>query len=213
MAKIKILQEDQSYTFRYYFELPYETDDILAEFDYSLSLSHLSLPKTTRELERIPELKQRIDDVLPFISLSNETARRETLVSPIMLEVIRYCHCKMRIEYPLNVNNWLKGNLDYLLRSRSTPEEPSQNNLLVIEAKKDDLTRGFTQLAVELIALSHIEERNILYGAVTIGDVWRFGKLDRDRKQITQDLNLFKIPDDLDPLIRVIVGILEEVVP
>ena len=213
MAKIKILQEDQSYTFRSYFELPYETDDILAEFDYSLSLSHLSLPKTTRELERIPELKQRIDDVLPFISLSNETARRETLVSPIMLEVIRYCHCKMRIEYPLNVNNWLKGNLDYLLRSRSTPEEPSQNNLLVIEAKKDDLTRGFTQLAVELIALSHIEERNILYGAVTIGDVWRFGKLDRDRKQITQDLNLFKIPDDLDPLIRVIVGILEEVVP
>ena len=213
MAKIKILQEDQSYTFRYYFELPYETDDILAEFDYSLSLSHLSLPKTTRELERIPELKQRIDDVLPFISLSNETARRETLVSPIMLEVIRYCHCKMRIEYPLNVNNWLKGNVDYLLRSRSTPEEPSQNNLLVIEAKKDDLTRGFTQLAVELIALSHIEERNILYGAVTIGDVWRFGKLDRDRKQITQDLNLFKIPDDLDPLIRVIVGILEEVVP
>ena len=213
MAKIKILQEDQSYTFRYYFELPYETDDILAEFDYSLSLSHLSLPKTTRELERIPELKQRIDDVLPFISLSNETARRETLVSPIMLEVIRYCHCKMRIEYPLNVNNWLKGNLDYLLRSPSTPQEPSQNNLLVIEAKKDDLTRGFTQLAVELIALSHIEERNILYGAVTIGDVWRFGKLDRDRKQITQDLNLFKIPDDLDPLIRVIVGILEEVVP
>ncbi len=213
MAKIKILQEDQSYTFRSYFELPYETDDILAEFDYSLSLSHLSLPKTTRELERIPELKQRIDDVLPFISLSNETARRETLVSPIMLEVIRYCHCKMRIEYPLNVNNWLKGNLDYLLRSRSTPEEPSQNNLLVIEAKKDDLTRGFTQLAVELIALSYIEERNILYGAVTIGDVWRFGKLDRDRKQITQDLNLFKIPDDLDPLIRVIVGILEEVVP
>lgn len=213
MAKIKILQEDQSYTFRSYFELPYETDDILAEFDYSLSLSYLSLPRTTRELERIPELKQRIDDVLPFISLSNETARRETLVSPIMLEVIRYCHCKMRIEYPLNVNNWLKGNLDYLLRSQSTPEEPSQNNLLVIEAKKDDLTRGFTQLAVELIALSHIEERNILYGAVTIGDVWRFGKLDRDLKQITQDLNLFKIPDDLDPLIRVIVGILEGVEP
>ncbi|MCP2727262.1 hypothetical protein [Limnofasciculus baicalensis] len=143
----------------------------------------------------------------------NETARRETLVSPIMLEVIRYCHCKMRIEYPLNVNNWLKGNLDYLLRSRSTPEEPSQNNLLVIEANKDDLTRGFTQLAVELIALSHIEDRNILYGAVTMGDVWRFGKLNRSEKQITQDLNLFKIPDDLDPLIRVIVGILEGVEP
>ena len=36
MAKIKILQEGQSYTFRSYFELPYEADDILAEFNYSL---------------------------------------------------------------------------------------------------------------------------------------------------------------------------------
>ncbi|NER25332.1 MAG: hypothetical protein F6J96_32480, partial [Symploca sp. SIO1C2] len=158
MAKIKILQEDQSYTFRSYFELPYEADDILAELNYSLTRAELSLPQTNHQLASLPELKQKIRTFLPFISLSNETARRETLVSPIMLEVVIYAQCQMRIEYPLNVNNWLKGNLDYLLRST--------NNLLVIEAKKDDLTRGFTQLAVELIALSHIEEQNVFYGAV-----------------------------------------------
>jgi len=200
MAKIKILQEGQSYTFRSYFELPYEADDILAEFDYSLERAELSLPKTTKPLDRLSELQQKIRTVLPFISLSNETARRETLVSPIMLEVICYCQCKMRIEYPLTVNNWLKGNLDYLLRLR--------NNLVVIEAKNDDLTRGFTQLAVELIALSHIEEQNVFYGAVTMGDVWRFGKLERREQQITQDINLFKVPDDLDR-VRVLLGILE----
>ena len=201
MAKIKILQEGQSYTFRSYFELPYEADDILAEFNYSLIKSRLSLPKTTKQLDRLPELKQRIEDILPFISLSNETARRETLVSPVMLEVVRYCQCKMRIEYPLTVNNWLKGNLDYLLKST--------NNLLVIEAKNDDLTRGFTQLAVELIALSYIEEQNVFYGAVTMGDVWRFGKLERSQQQINQDINLFKVPDDLDHLVRILLGILE----
>jgi len=201
MAKIKILQEGQSYTFRSYFELPYEADDILAEFDYSLERAELSLPKTTKPLDRLSELQQKIRTVLPFISLSNETARRETLVSPIMLEVICYCQCKMRIEYPLTVNNWLKGNLDYLLRLR--------NNLVVIEAKNDDLTRGFTQLAVELIALSHIEEQNVFYGAVTMGDVWRFGKLERREQQITQDINLFKVPDDLDSLVRILLGILE----
>ena len=201
MAKIKILQEGQSYTFRSYFELPYEADDILAEFDYSLARAELSLPKTTKQLDRLPELKQKIRTVLPFISLSNETARREILVSPIMLEVICYCQCQLRIEYPLTVNNWLKGNLDYLLRSR--------NNLVVVEAKNDDLTRGFTQLAVELIALSHIEEQNVFYGAVTMGDIWRFGKLERREQQITQDINLFKVPDDLDSLVRVLLGILE----
>jgi len=78
MAKNKILQEDQSYTFRSYFELPYEADDILAEFNYSLLLTYLSLPKTARNLDRLPELKQRIEDILPLIRLSNETARRET---------------------------------------------------------------------------------------------------------------------------------------
>lgn len=203
MAKIKILQEGQSYTFRSYFELPYEAEDILAEFDYSLIKSRLSLPKTTRQLDRLPELRQKIEDILPLISLSNEAARRETLVSPVLLEVIRYCQCQLRIEYTLTVNNWLKGNLDYLLRST--------NSLLVIEAKHDDLTRGFTQLAVELIALSQVEEQNVFYGAVTIGDVWRFGKLERSKQQIVQDINLFKIPDDLNDLVSVLVGILEGV--
>jgi hypothetical protein len=201
MAKMKILQENQSYTFRSYFELPYEADDILAEFNYTLIKSHLSLPQTFRQLTRLSELKERIEDILPFISLSNETARRETLVSPILLEVIRYCQCQLRIEYPLNVSNQLKGNLDYLLRLNQS--------LLVIEAKNDDLTRGFTQLAVELIALSQFEEQNILYGAVTIGNIWQFGKLDSNKKQITQDINLFKIPGDLDNLVNVIIGILE----
>lgn len=201
MSKIKILQEDQSYTFRSYFELPYEADDILAEFGYTLQRAELSLPQTTRQLDHLPQLKQKIRTVLPFISLSNETARRETLVSPILLEVICYCQCQMRIEYPLTINKWLKGNLDYLLRLK--------DNLVVIEAKNDDLTRGFTQLAVELIALSHIEEQNVFYGAVTMGDIWRFGKLDRSQQQITQDINLFKIPDDLDILVRVLLGILE----
>ena len=56
-----------------------------------------------------------------------------------------------------------------------------------------------------------MEEHDIYYGAVTIGDVWRFGKLDPVEQIVTQDINLFKIPDDLDDLTRVIVGILQGV--
>ncbi|NEQ75498.1 MAG: hypothetical protein F6K23_22050 [Okeania sp. SIO2C9] len=203
MPKIKILQEDESYTFRSYFDLPYEADEILAELNYSLVKSRLSLPKTTKILESFSEIQNKLEDILPFVNLSNETARREILVSPILLEIVHYCHCQLRIEYPLKVNDWLKGNLDYLLRS--------QNNLLVIEAKNDDLTRGFTQLAAELIALAEVEENNILYGAVTMGDIWRFGKLDKAEQQITQDINLFRIPEDIKDLGAVLVGILEGV--
>ncbi len=201
MIKRKILQEGREYTFRSYFELPYETDEIVAQFDYSLVKTELSLPHTSREIGEIDYLKQRIRATLPFVGLSSETARRESLVAPVLLDIIRYCQCQLKFEYTLNVNSWLKGNLDYLVQS--------DRELLVIEAKNDDMTRGFTQLAVQLIAMSHIEERDILYGAVTMGDVWRFGKLDRERQTIFQDMNLFKVPDDLEDLFKVIVGILD----
>jgi hypothetical protein len=200
IPKIKILQEDQSYTFSSYFDLPYETDDILREFDYSFIKTELSLPQTDQPIDELLLVKEKMRKVLPLISLSSETARRETLVAPILLEIIAICNCQLKIEYPLRVSDRLKGTLDYLLQFR--------HDLLVIEAKKDDLTKGFTQLAVELIALSQVTEQDIFYGAVTIGNLWQFGKLDKVEKTIYQDLNLFKIPDDLLDLGKVLLGIL-----
>lgn len=202
MTKQKILQEGQSYTFRSYFELPYDIEEILAELGYSFIKKAITLPRTSHPLEKIAELKHKITSFLPLISLNNQTARRETLVSPLLLEIITYCQCQMKIEYPVNVNNWLKGNFDYLLRSRQI--------LLIIEAKNDDLARGFTQLAVELIALSEIEEnKSVFYGSVTTGEIWRFGKLDRQQKQITQDMTLLRIPEDIEEIGHILVGILQ----
>ncbi|MDM3849727.1 MAG: hypothetical protein PT119_07035 [Aphanizomenon gracile PMC627.10] len=201
MPKIKILQEDQSYTFSAYFDLPYETDDILREFDYSFIKTELSLPQTDQPVvNELLLIKEKMRKILPLISLSSETARRETLVAPILLEIIAICNCQLKIEYPLRVSDRLKGTLDYLLQST--------HDLLVIEAKKDDLTKGFTQLAVELIALSEITDQDIFYGAVTTGNLWQFGKLDRIEKTIYQDINLFKIPNDLLDLGKVLLGIL-----
>ncbi|NMG07902.1 hypothetical protein [Brasilonema sp. UFV-L1] len=202
MAKPKILQENRDYTFGSYFEMNYEPDEILAELGYQLIGQLLSLPRTNKELDRLADLQDRIERTLPRVSLTSETARRETLVAPILLEVATYyCDCQLRIEYSLTVNNWLKGNLDYLLRSTQS--------LLVVEAKNDDITRGFTQLAVELIALSKIEEQEVFYGAVTIGEVWRFGILRVNSQQIIEDITLYSLPDDLEELMTILVGIVE----
>lgn len=202
MTKRKILQEGESYTFRSYFEFTHDPEEILGELGYSLQKKAITLPKISHSIEKLSELKQKITSFLPLISLNNETARRETLVSPFLLEIITYCQCQLKIEYTINVNNWLKGNLDYLLRGNQ--------NIVIIEAKNDDLTRGFTQLAVELIALSEIEEnQSVFYGSVTTGEIWRFGKLERQQKQITQDLTLFRVPDDLEELGKILVGILQ----
>ncbi|NEP79985.1 MAG: hypothetical protein F6K39_18545 [Okeania sp. SIO3B3] len=202
MSKHSILQENKSYTFRSYFELSYETDDILAEFDYNFKRARLSLPTSSRQLERLPELRQRIEETLPLVSLSSEAARREILIAPVLLEVARYCQCQLRIEYPLSVNERLKGNLDYLLQSNS--------QLLVIEAKHEDMTRGFTQLAVELIALSEWEpEQNLIFGCVTMGELWIFGILDKKQRLIQQNIDSLRVPGDVEALVDVLVGILE----
>ena len=102
-----------------------------------------------------------MEEMLGLVSLSSATARRETLVAPALFEVAHYCQCQVSIEYPLQVSAWLRGNLDYFLKRDA--------NLLVVEAKNADLSRGFTQLAVELIAISEVEDGDIFYGAVTTG--------------------------------------------
>lgn len=155
--------------------MPYETDDILAEFGYGLNSQRLQLPTSSHPVSRLADFKTQLEESLQLVRLSSETARRETLVAPILLEVARICHSQLRIEYPLTINDWLKGKLDYLMRG--------PQNLLVIEAKNDDLSRGFTQLAVELIALSKFEDQSILYGAVTLGNIWLFGKLNALEKK------------------------------
>lgn len=202
MNKIPILQPNQPYTFRSYFEMSYEPEDILAEFGYSLKRSTLNLQKSNVELDRLTNLKSRIEESLPYISLTSEAARRELLIAPILLDVIHYTRAQLRIEYPLNVSEQLKGSLDYYLHT--------DHKLLVVEAKNADLARGFTQLAVELIALDAWTNSQEIYlkGAVSTGDIWQFGVLSRENKQITQDLNLYRVPADIEELIRILVAIL-----
>jgi hypothetical protein len=201
MNKPKILQEGESYTFRSFFDLPYEADDIVAEFGYSFANAALDLPRSARKPDRLSFISQQIKDILPLIRLSSETARREILVAPVLIEVARFCQCQLRIEYPLTVSSWLKGTLDYLLLG--------VHQIIVIEAKRDDLTRGFVQLAVEMIAIAQAQEMDLIYGAVTIGNAWSFGRLDRTQKQIFQDLSLYRVPEDLEELVAIIIGILE----
>ncbi len=199
---MKFLQPNAQYTFRSYCELPQDTDEVLAEFDYKLVKKYLNLPKTERKLTKLAELKQNIESILPFVSLSSETAKREILVAPVLSLVTITCQQILRIEYPLKVNNLLQGNLDYLLRGT--------NSLIVIEAKRDDMTRGFTQLAVEMIALSLVNDSSsMIYGAVTMGTLWTFGILEESSRTIFQDILSYRVPSDVEDLVSILVGILE----
>jgi hypothetical protein len=196
-----ILNKNSNYSFRSYFELSNDTDEILAEFGYTFARKRLQLPTTNREIEGLTQLRQQIEETIPYVTLSSETAKREIFIAPVLSRVAVICKRILRIEYPLKVNNLLQGNLDYLIQS--------QHSVVVIEAKRDDLTRGFTQLAVELIALAMLEEiPDILYGVVTMGDVWVFGILEPASRTIARDIASYTLPDDLVEIVKILVGIL-----
>ena len=201
--KRSILLADKNYTFSDFFELAYPAEDIVKEFGYAFSDELLNLPKKSFIEDSVAEFKSQIIKNIPRVSLNSEVARREFLIAPVLLQLLKFTNIKIVSEYPVEAGKNLRGTIDYLLRS--------DKELTVIEAKKADIDRGFTQLAVELIAIEKYEEdgANVLFGAVTTGDLWKFGKLERAEKKITRDINSYRVPADLQELFSILIGILK----
>ncbi|NES00989.1 MAG: hypothetical protein F6J86_45735, partial [Symploca sp. SIO1B1] len=139
---LKLLNPNQSYTFNQIFDLRIPPDELANDFGYNFVITRLNLPQYPGELDNLEKLRSHIEGVLPYVSLANETSRRVVLTSQVVLQLVKYTKAQLRIEYFIKVNEQLQGYLDYLLRS---PTE-----LLVIEAKREDLDYGFTQLVAEM---------------------------------------------------------------
>ncbi len=199
MPRTTIIQPDQSYTFADYFKLNFAPQDILAYFGVTLQRRSLQLPQYKGLLDRLADLKTRIEESLPRLSLTSEMARREFLIAPVLTDLLHYTQTTLNVEYPVNVNHQLKGTLDYLLQN--------QQIFLVIEAKNEDLERGFVQLAIELIALDQWIETDqpLIQGAISTGNIWQFGQFDRQSRVITQDLDLYRVPADVEEVLRILI--------
>jgi hypothetical protein len=194
---------EEPYTFSKYFDLVFETGDVLHELGYSFDTKLLQLP--TAPLDDIAAaLAVELQDNLAMVDPSSETARREALIFPILKAVCRANSLKLRIEYPIRINELLKGTLDYFISEGGS--------LLVVEAKQADLSHGFTQLAAELIALSQWKPQhsNLLYGAVTTGESWKFGVLNRAEAIVIKDINTYSVPVNLTMLLSILNGIVSK---
>jgi hypothetical protein len=200
----KVLDPNESYTFSKYFDLPYAPQDILADLECTLERTDLiDLPYSDMSLSWLTALSDSLRRRLKRVNTTTEQARREALIFPVIDQICDQLNYPLNIEYSLSVNNWLKGSLDYYI--------PSPYNLLIIEAKQADLTKGFTQLAVELIALDEWVNHGMptLYGAVSTGEIWKFGRFCRDTRQVTEYLPLYPIPQALEFVLRTLIGILQ----
>ncbi len=192
-------------TFSDYFRLNVEVSTVLADFGYSFRVESSKLPRKELDDGELDEARRRLEKVLPRLSLTNEAVRREFLIAPVLTEVVLRTDATIRVEFPIEVDERLHGTLDYFVRAK--------HQLLIVEAKNAELERGFTQLAVELVALDRWAEdsdETRFYGAVSVGNVWQFGFLDRAEKRVTQDLNTYSAPTHLDEVVGILIVILTE---
>ncbi len=199
MTKASILDPAANYTFSKYAELPFDIADILAQFGVTFKNKSLQLPQQS-PIDSEP-LKVELEENLALVDPVSEMARREALIFPILKTVCKFIQAPLKIEYPVRVSPWLRGNFDYFI--------PTPHNLLVIEAENADLARGFTQLAVELIALDQWTEDTTptLYGTVTTGDTWKFGLFHRQAKTIEKDINTYALPNDIHRILSILFGV------
>lgn len=182
-----LLDPQESYTFRDYFENPLDARDIARGFGWTVIEDSAQL--LAANVPDLSHLQRSLEIGMKRARLVNEMARREAIIAPTLLEICDIADLKLDTEYAIAVSPHLKGNVDYQIKAQAT--------LVVIEAKQSDLAGGFKQLVAELIAMHYWAEEpsTALSGCVTDGERWQFVTTDRSHATIRQHQKLYSIND------------------
>ena len=114
---------------------------------------------------------------------SSEASRSELIISPLLREIYKK-HSKnysFWIQKSISFDEVLSGTPDYIFSKRSPLGKTVLETplVIVVEAKKNDFEQGWGQCLAELVASQKINnnEINPVYGVVTDGNLWQFGRL------------------------------------
>lgn len=127
------------------------------------------------------------DDVKLALAISTEKARSEFIIAPILSEVRRMSGYRIAlfsgVDFTVDQARGLAGVCDYIL-SRS-PEQLfiKAPVLVLVEAKNEDMKRGYAQCIGEMLAAQEFNARegiagDKIYGVVSTGNLWKFLELE-----------------------------------
>ncbi len=117
---------------------------------------------------------------------SSEASRSEVIISPILREVYKKYYKKYSfwIQKSIFYDDILCGTPDYIFSEKSelgktVLEKPI---VIIVEAKRNDFEQGWGQCLAELVASQKINDdaECPVHGIVTDGNLWQFGKLEKD---------------------------------
>ena len=116
--------------------------------------------------------------------------------------------CFPGVEFTIDDAQGLAGICDYIITR--VPEQlfVKAPVLMLVEAKNEDMKRGFAQCGAEMLAAQRFNEREgttvaRLYGVVTIGELWRFMLLEGTTLRIdSRSYHIDRLPKILGILLQ-----------
>ena len=121
-----------------------------------------------------------------IVSSQNEKSKSETIVQPILLELVK--ENKDFISYfsgsnlDVDSEKGLNGECDFIITKNFGMVDISSPIFQIVEAKDHDIKLGIPQCAAQMYAAKLFNEKDnanidCIYGCVTTGNMWRFLKL------------------------------------
>jgi hypothetical protein len=139
-----------------------------------------------------PYFQENLEEMIRDGVVDNsEYAICENLIAPVLKEVWR--------SYKQNFLLWshksfryddrLCGVPDYILAKRAASQIPQglplgkivldQPYLMIVEAKQDNFDEGWAQCLAAMVAAQRMNDKpQVIFGIVSNGEIWEFGKLD-----------------------------------
>jgi hypothetical protein len=123
---------------------------------------------------------------------TSEAARTDLVITPLLREIYKqyYQSTSFWIQKSIAFTDQLQGTPDYMIATKSVLGKSVLETplLVVVEAKKNDFEQGWGQCLAELIAAQGLNKQvqKTVYGIVTDGELWKFGKLQEKVFQANQ---------------------------
>lgn len=172
-------------------------DTVCREFQLDVVEASGIFSTTQSVVPRERFLAELDEKVQLAISIGTEKARSELIVTDVLFELREQFNRQISffsgVEFNVDEDQGLNGVCDFLVSKSPILSFLQAPIIIIVEAKKDNLTLGFGQCAAEMYAAQqfNVEKENeipCIYGATTSGTDWRFMKLDGNHIHIDRSL-------------------------
>jgi hypothetical protein len=135
------------------------------------------------------------------LAIGTQKARSEMIIAPILVEARKLMQRRVSlfsgIEFNVDPDQGLCGFSDFIFSKSAEQLMLTSPFMVIVGAEKEDINLGIARCIAEMVAARIFNEREenhikTIYGAVTVGSIWKFLKL--EGQTIFVDRSEFYLP-------------------